>query len=91
MWKKIINLVQDFLGVKHPSKMMAKESEKIASWFRQGIEEGMENPLLWIDEDGNLRSREFTQEEMQAAQYARQIVARAFPGFYDEVDDGTQI
>lgn len=86
--QKILDLVRSFLGIKSPSEMMVKESEKMANLFWQGIEMGIEdpNPLLWIDEDGNLRSREFTQEELEAGQYARLIVARAFPGFYDEED-----
>ena len=84
--QKIQGLVRSKLGVRQPSKIWMKEGENCLSWYRQGFEEGMKNPLLWIDDDGNLRCREFTQDELEAGRYARRIVERAFPGFYDEED-----
>ena len=63
--------------------------ETITGWggFKQGLEEGEKDPMFWFDEDGGFHARELTPDEIEGFRLCREIVARAFPGYFDEIEE----
>lgn len=88
LFDRSMDWIREKLGVQSPSKVARENTVPIIlEGFEEGIKKGKENPRLWFDDAGNLCTREMTPDEIQGMEYAREIVARAFPGYYDDFNE----
>lgn len=88
----ILQRLRNALGVKSPSEELAKENAKAPANFQRGLEEGKKNPLFRMTEDGHIMQvRELTQEEKYGVAMCRVMVARAFPGYFDDEEGGNGV
>lgn len=88
LWQRIQQRLREALGIRSPSAECAKQYATVAAHFQRGLEEGMENPLFRINEDGSVTQlREMTPDEMRGLAACYEIVARAFPGYFDDEED----
>lgn len=88
LWQRIQQRLREALGIRSPSAEAAKHYATVAADFQRGLEEGKENPLYRITEDGRIEQlREMTPEEKNALAVARKILARSFPGYFDDEED----
>jgi hypothetical protein len=92
MWQNFLTWLRKKLGVRSPSEERGKEYAQVAAAFQQGLEEGMKDPLFRINEDGSVTQlRELTPEEENAMTWCHAIVARAFPGYFDDEEDSNGV
>lgn len=83
--QRILWRLRKALGVRSPSAEIAKGCAAVADDFKRGLDEGMKNPLFRISEDGRIMQvREMTPDELRGLAACREIVARAFPGYFDD-------
>lgn len=87
IWQRILQGLRNALGVRSPSAEAAKVYATVADEFQRGLEAGKKDPLFWWDADGIFHRREMTPEELHGLAMCRQIVARAFPGYFDNEEE----
>lgn len=88
LFDRFLDWIRKKLGVHSPSAALREKWEPlIMESFEKGLKEGKENPRFWFDEAGNFCTREMTPDEIEGLELCREIVARAFPGYYDDFEE----